>query len=99
MTTIMKGAEVAARMKETLERELAALRVRNVSPKLAIVRVGSRPDDLAYERGALKRFDGLGARLKPNICAVYCRRLIASLDVKERLVKKGLKERSLSGIP
>ncbi|MDR3230507.1 MAG: bifunctional 5,10-methylenetetrahydrofolate dehydrogenase/5,10-methenyltetrahydrofolate cyclohydrolase [Synergistaceae bacterium] len=60
MTTIMKGAEVAARMREALERDLAALRRRNIEPKLAIVRVGSRPDDLAYERGALKRFEGLG---------------------------------------
>ena len=31
-----------------------------VDPKLAIVRVGARGDDLAYERGALKRFAGLG---------------------------------------
>jgi methylenetetrahydrofolate dehydrogenase (NADP+)/methenyltetrahydrofolate cyclohydrolase len=60
MTTIMKGSTVAAKMKESLEEELATLRRRNVEPKLAIVRVGSRPDDLAYERGALKRFDGLG---------------------------------------
>ena len=29
-------------------------------PKLAIVRVGERPDDLSYERGALKRMEKLG---------------------------------------
>ncbi len=60
MTTIMKGADVAARMKEVLEKELAALKQKGIEPKLGIVRVGSRSDDLAYERGALKRFEGLG---------------------------------------
>ncbi|MDR1874300.1 MAG: bifunctional 5,10-methylene-tetrahydrofolate dehydrogenase/5,10-methylene-tetrahydrofolate cyclohydrolase [Synergistaceae bacterium] len=59
MTTIMKGAPVAAWMKETLEEELAALRRKGIEPRLAVVRVGARPDDLAYERGALKRFEGL----------------------------------------
>lgn len=31
-----------------------------IKPKLAIVRVGERPDDLAYERGALKRCQNIG---------------------------------------
>ena len=58
--TFMKGAEVAAQMKETLQTELQALRQRGIVPKLGIVRVGERPDDMSYERGALKRFEGLG---------------------------------------
>jgi methylenetetrahydrofolate dehydrogenase (NADP+)/methenyltetrahydrofolate cyclohydrolase len=36
------------------------LRQKGVEPGLGIVRVGARPDDLAYERGALKRFESLG---------------------------------------
>lgn len=60
MTTIMKGADVAASMKEALGKEHAALKSKGIDPKLGIVRVGARPDDLAYERGALKRFEGLG---------------------------------------
>ena len=60
MTVVMKGAEVSAQMKETLSAERAALQSKGVEPKLAIVRVGARPDDLSYERGALKRFEGLG---------------------------------------
>ena len=31
-------------------------------PKLAIVRVGERPDDLSYERGAMKRMEAFGLR-------------------------------------
>ena len=60
MAVQMKGAEVSASMKEALQAEHAALRAKGIDPKLAIVRVGARGDDLAYERGALKRFAGLG---------------------------------------
>ena len=60
MSTLMKGAEVSAGMKEALLAEHAELKGRGVEPRLAIVRVGARGDDLAYERGALKRFEGLG---------------------------------------
>ena len=60
MAVQMKGAEVSASMKEALQAEHAALRAKGIDPKLAIVRVGARGDDLAYERGALKRFGGLG---------------------------------------
>jgi methylenetetrahydrofolate dehydrogenase (NADP+)/methenyltetrahydrofolate cyclohydrolase len=57
---VMKGAEVAERMRESLVDSLAVLLRRGVEPKLGIVRVGERPDDLAYERGALRRFESLG---------------------------------------
>ncbi|MDO4787178.1 MAG: bifunctional 5,10-methylenetetrahydrofolate dehydrogenase/5,10-methenyltetrahydrofolate cyclohydrolase [Fretibacterium sp.] len=60
MAVLMKGSEVSASMKEALQAEHAALRAKGIEPKLAIVRVGARGDDLAYERGALKRFEGLG---------------------------------------
>jgi methylenetetrahydrofolate dehydrogenase (NADP+)/methenyltetrahydrofolate cyclohydrolase len=60
MAVIMKGADVAARMRESLADELAALRQRSVEARLGIVRVGARPDDLSYEQGALKRFESLG---------------------------------------
>lgn len=60
MALVMKGAEVAAQMKDALQKELETLKSRGINPKLGIVRVGARSDDLAYERGALKRFEGLG---------------------------------------
>ena len=60
MSTLMKGAEVSAGMKEVLLAEHTELKGKGVEPRLAIVRVGARGDDLAYERGALKRFEGLG---------------------------------------
>ncbi len=54
----LKGAAVSAKIKEDVERLLAGLHGR--IPKLAIVRVGERPDDLSYERGALKKMESFG---------------------------------------
>lgn len=62
MTVTMKGSEVAAAMKEELLHEVDRLAQQGVVPSLAIVRVGARPDDLAYERGAMKRLAGVGIR-------------------------------------
>ncbi len=61
MTLIMKGSEVSAGMKSRILDELHAL---SITPTLAVIRVGSRPDDLAYERGIIKRFDSLGLKVK-----------------------------------
>lgn len=54
---LLKGAAVIAAMKERMQQQLAQLpRI----PTLAIIRVGERPDDLSYERGAKKRMQGIG---------------------------------------
>lgn len=60
MSIIMKGADVAAAMKEELIEEVKLLKKRGIHPRLGIVRVGARPDDMAYERGAKKRMEGVG---------------------------------------
>lgn len=54
----LKGAAVSAKIKEEVEALLGELGGR--SPKLAIVRVGERPDDLSYERGAKKKLASFG---------------------------------------
>lgn len=64
MPVIMKGSEVAEGMKPVLLSELEALKARGISPALGVVRVGARPDDLAYERGIMKRFASLGLGVK-----------------------------------
>jgi len=64
MAEVLKGMTVANAMKERLTAENTALIAAGVTPCLAIVRVGERPDDLAYERGALKRFEGLGIAVR-----------------------------------
>jgi methylenetetrahydrofolate dehydrogenase (NADP+)/methenyltetrahydrofolate cyclohydrolase len=51
-------------MKEELLRAVEKLVQKGVVPQLDIVRVGVRPDDLAYERGAMKRMEGAGIHCK-----------------------------------
>lgn len=57
---LLRGAPVAETITETLKAETAALLSRGVRPCLAFVRVGERKDDLAYERGAVKRCERVG---------------------------------------
>jgi methylenetetrahydrofolate dehydrogenase (NADP+) / methenyltetrahydrofolate cyclohydrolase len=64
MSVIMKGSEVVAAMKDELVREVEALAQKGIVPELGIVRVGARPDDLAYERGAMKRMESVGIRCR-----------------------------------
>ena len=55
MGIIMKGAEVATAMKDELLREIEDLSQKGVIPCLGIVRVGAKPDDLAYEKSTKKK--------------------------------------------
>lgn len=62
MAVLLKGSEVGNALKEKLTAKNSELIAKGVTPCLKIVRIGERPDDLAYERGALKRFSGLGMK-------------------------------------
>jgi len=54
------GKEVADKIVEDLKVKVEELKDKGIKPKLAILRVGAREDDLAYERGVLKRFETAG---------------------------------------
>ena len=56
---ILKGSDVAASINEEI---IKKLKDRKKIPELAIIRVGEKPDDLAYERGAVKRLDKVGMK-------------------------------------
>ena len=66
MSVVLKGSEVAAAMKEELIKEVEKLGQQGIHPGLGIIRVGMRPDDLAYERGAVKKLEGVGVK-----CTVF----------------------------
>lgn len=59
---ILKGAEVSAKIKEEITQILEGLH--GEVPKLAIVRVGENPDDMSYERGAIKKMEAFGLRVE-----------------------------------
>ena len=58
------GKEVADKIVEDLKVKVEELKGKGISPKLAILRVGAREDDLAYERGVLKRFESAGVEVE-----------------------------------
>jgi len=64
MGEIIKGKPVADAISEELIQKVAMLKTKSITPKLAIVRVGADPSDLAYERGALKRCEAIGMLAK-----------------------------------
>ena len=60
MGEIIKGKPVGDALSEQLKVECEALVKEGIQPKLAILRVGAKPNDLSYEKGALKRCDAIG---------------------------------------
>ncbi len=69
MAELLLGAPVATAITEDLAARAQALRERGIVPKLAIVRVGEREDDLSYERGALKRCEKVGIEVERIVLA------------------------------
>ncbi len=65
----LKGADVSARIKGQVAEKLKELGIQNQehAPKLAIIRVGERPDDMSYERGAKKKMENFGLRVESYV--------------------------------
>lgn len=55
--TELTGKPVSDRICEELKETVSALKAKGVIPTLAVIRVGEREDDLAYERGLKKKFE------------------------------------------
>ncbi|MDR1328801.1 MAG: bifunctional 5,10-methylenetetrahydrofolate dehydrogenase/5,10-methenyltetrahydrofolate cyclohydrolase [Oscillospiraceae bacterium] len=62
--TLLKGKDVADALNAKMSADIEALKAKGVVPTLAILRVGERPDDISYEKGATKRAEGVGAAVK-----------------------------------
>lgn len=60
MPILLKGAAAAAAMAEETALRAQKLQKQGVQPKLAIVRVGERPNNLSYEKSAIKRCEKIG---------------------------------------
>ena len=64
MAKQLLGKEVTAALNERIKADVATLNAKGIKPTLGIIRVGERPDDLSYERGATKRCETLGVEYK-----------------------------------
>lgn len=60
MGEIIKGKPVGDALSEVLKVECEALVKDGIQPKLAILRVGAKANDLSYEKGALKKCETIG---------------------------------------
>ena len=64
MGKLLLAKEVTATLNGKLQEKVEELKGKNIIPTLAIVRVGERPDDLSYERGATKRAELIGVAVE-----------------------------------
>ena len=64
MAEIWKGKSAADAMLARMRGQSAALRSAGVVPTICVFRVGERPDDLAYERGVVRRCAEADVELK-----------------------------------
>jgi len=60
MAELLKGKAVADAIKSELTKRVEALKAGGITPKLGIIRVGSRPGDLFYEKGAKNTCSSIG---------------------------------------
>lgn len=64
MAEILKGAPVAKALNEKMSVKVMELKKSGEEPTLAILRVGERADDISYEKGAMKRCEQVGVKVK-----------------------------------
>ena len=83
MAEILKGKPVADATKEELAKKVEVLKAKNISPKLGIIRVGARPDDLFYEGGAKKTCTAIG---------MDCEVFEFPVDIAQEALEKAVKE-------
>ena len=57
----LRGMPAAKNILVELQERVDKLGEKGIVPKLTVVRVGAREDDLSYERGIYKRFESVGA--------------------------------------
>ncbi len=67
MAKLLSGIEVSQALRERAARGVAQLRERDVTPTMGIVRVGERPADVSYERGATRFAQSLGVAISRTL--------------------------------
>jgi methylenetetrahydrofolate dehydrogenase (NADP+)/methenyltetrahydrofolate cyclohydrolase len=63
MSKILRGKEVAEALNQNSAAAIASLKSININPTLALIRLGSNPDDVAYEASIIKKAQSLGIQI------------------------------------
>ena len=72
MAEILKGAPVTEAITNRSVEKVNELKAEGIEPCLAILRVGERPDDISYEKGATKRAEAVGVKVLNKILPADC---------------------------
>ena len=83
MAELLKGKTVADAIDEATLNRAEALKEKGITPTLAILRVGERPDDLSYERGATKRCEKDGVAVVNKVLSEDCKQEDLMAAIKE----------------
>ena len=60
---LLLGKNVADSIKENLKVRVEEFKNKGIEPALGIIRVGDNPDDLAYQKGAIKALESVGIKV------------------------------------
>ncbi len=89
----LRGMPAAKAILADLQKRVDRLGENGIVPKLTVVRVGAREDDLSYERGIYKRFEGAGAKVETIELP-----LTVTQDELEEVIKLLNKDISVHGV-
>lgn len=89
----LRGAPVARAIMDKTAGEITRLAQAGITPKLAVFRVGSREDDIAYERSIIKRFSAAGAAAEVTALSED-----ATQEELEAAVRRAADDESVHGI-
>lgn len=89
----LRGKPVADKLVENLKINIIELREQNIIPTLAVVRVGNREDDIAYENSIIKRFSVVEAAVQKVLLPEDC-----SQEMLEETIKSLNENSSVHGI-
>lgn len=67
MAKKLDGRKAATAKKKELKRKVQALREKGIEPNLAIIRIGNRPDDIAYENSAIRHAKSIGIKTEKHV--------------------------------
>lgn len=93
LAEILRGKDVAEEIKENILADVEALKKEGKEPTLGMVRLGSNPDDVSYERSIIRNCEKLGINTK-----VFENSLDMTTEELEELLKKLNKDDEISGI-
>ena len=89
----LRGKPVADALTEKLKQDISILGGKGIIPKLAVVRLGNKEDDISYEKSILKKFDAAGAKVEVHELLENC-----PYERLEQLTVKLNKDKDVHGI-